>query len=73
MSRNVVSRRSFSRFPAVAGEAGNEPNAPRSLLPLPEGGQPEQPAGEAGGRDPVLPAPVLPEEQAAWPDAWTSR
>lgn len=73
MGTIIVSLRSFCHFPAVAGEAGNEPNATRSLLLVPEGGQPEQPAGETSGRDPVLPAQVLPEEQAAWLETWTSR
>lgn len=59
--------------PHLAGEAGNEPDATRNLLLLPEGQQPGQPAGEDGGRDPILPAQVLPEEQAAWPEAWPGR
>lgn len=73
MSLTTLSLRSFFHFPAVAGEAGNERDAARSLLLVPEGRQPEYPAGETSGRDPLLPAQVLPEEQAARPEAWTSR
>lgn len=69
----IVSPLSFRSVPHLAGEAGNEPNAARDLLLLPEGRQPGQPAGENGGRDPILPAQVLPEEQAAWPEAWPGR
>lgn len=64
---------SLCHAPHLAGEAGNEPDATRNLLLLPEGRQPGQPAGEDGGRDPILPAQVLPEEQAAWPEAWPGR